>query len=113
MNNDTSLVDSLAECLSNSVVLKFKGHGYHWNVIGPDFQEFHDFFGDFYEDVDSGVDSLAEFIRYRGVQAPYKLSQFVALSSISESEVGSDAMGMLEDLLFDNKRMIACLIINL
>jgi starvation-inducible DNA-binding protein len=109
MNNDMSLVDSLAECLSNSVVLKFKGHGYHWNVIGPDFQEFHDFFGDFYEDVDSGVDSLAEFIRYRGVQAPYKLSQFMALSSISESEVGSDAMGMLEDLLFDNKRMIACL----
>jgi starvation-inducible DNA-binding protein len=109
MNNDMSLVDSLAECLSNSVVLKNKAQGYHWNVMGPDFGEFHDFFGSYYEDVESAIDHIAEAIRYRGVQAPYKLSQFMALSSLSESEVGSDAMGMLEDLLFDNKRMISCM----
>jgi DNA-binding ferritin-like protein len=55
-----SLVDSLAECLSNSVVLKNKAQGYHWNVMGPDFGEFHDFFGSYYEDVESAIDHLSQ-----------------------------------------------------
>ena len=43
------LVEALAQNLSNAVVLYFKAHGHHWNVMGPDFAEFHEFFGEIYE----------------------------------------------------------------
>ena len=97
----------VAECLSNAVVMYFKAHGYHWNVEGQDFREFHDFFQDIYEDVYSAIDPLAEEIRKLGAPAPFRLSDFENISQIEDTEVGSDIQSMVQDLLASNKVVIS------
>jgi len=99
----------LAECLSNAVVLSHKAQGHHWNVKGSDFTEYHDFFGKIYDDVHGSIDPLAENMLKLGVNAPYRLSEFASLTSISDAEVGSNAKMMVMDLIEANKTMLGCL----
>jgi starvation-inducible DNA-binding protein len=103
------LVARLGETLGNTVVMYFKAHGHHWNVVGSDFAEFHDFFADIYEDVYSAIDPLAENMRKLGSPAPYRLADFDSLTSIQDVEIGGDAAAMCQDLLVANQIMIDCL----
>jgi starvation-inducible DNA-binding protein len=97
---NTQLIDLLKSCTADAVALKFKAHGYHWNVEGDDFPQWHDKLGDIYEDLDGSIDSFAEWIRMIDVNsyAPFKLSRFAELTSIPETEVTSDPASMIADL---------------
>ena len=108
-NIDQNLVECLKDTLANAFVMSLKANGHHWNVMGADFSQFHDFFGEIYEDVKSSVDPLAENIRKRGAMAPSFLSDFAALTSIEDIEVGGNAMAMCKDLLMANDVMIQSL----
>ncbi len=96
------LAEALAEVLSNTVVLKHKAHGHHWNVVGPDFTEYHKFFAMIYDDLNDATDAIAENIRKCEMMAPYTLYQFSKMSSIEDIEVGGNPMLMCQDLLAGN-----------
>ena len=96
------LLQLLRVTLSDMVALKFKAHGYHWNVEGDDFPQYHDFFQDIYEDYDGSIDTFAEWLRKLGDYAPYKLSRFIAYSDLPETDVTSDPVTMATDLLAAN-----------
>lgn len=96
------LINNLKVLLASTVVMKFKAHGYHWNVEGDDFPQWHDKFGDIYESIDGSIDTLAEWIRILGDYAPFKLSRFVELNRMPETNVSSDPMNMAADLLADH-----------
>lgn len=100
------VVNCLATCLSNSVVLFFKAQGHHWNVEGSDFSEFHNFFQEIYEDVYSAIDPLAENMRKLDSSAPFRLIEFARLTTLQDAEVGSDPMVMCRDLLVSNDEVI-------
>lgn len=93
---------TLKELLASTVALKYKAQGYHWNVEGDDFPQWHDKFGDIYESLDSAIDPLAEWIRILGDYAPFKLSRFVELSTVPESGISSEPESMAADLLNDH-----------
>jgi len=76
------IAQKLAGVLSDVVTAKYIFQGYHWNVLGPDFGEYHEFFSTLYEDVNSSIDPLAENILKVGYPAPYLLSDFVEMSTI-------------------------------
>lgn len=103
------LVESLTKCLGNSVVLYFKAHGHHWNVVGSDFAEFHAFFEEIYEDVYSSIDPIAENIRKLGAPAIYRLVEFARAADIQDAQVGQNAMSMSKDLYDANDEMLMCL----
>lgn len=84
------LADELRELLGNVVSAKFLAHGAHWNVKGILFSQFHEFFGEIYQDYDSVIDPLAENIRKLDVDAPFTLPQFVADTEIDATFVGGD-----------------------
>jgi len=42
------LADSLKQLLANSYSFVIKAQQFHWNVEGPDFPQYHKFFGKFY-----------------------------------------------------------------
>lgn len=92
------LIQTLKELLGSTVALKYKAQGYHWNVEGDDFQQYHELFGEIYEAVDGSIDGMAEWIRMLGDYAPFKLSRFSELSMIPEVDVTSDPMMMAADL---------------
>ena len=96
----SELIDTLKGLTADAVALKFKAHGYHWNVEGDDFPQWHEKLQDIYEDIDDSIDTFAEWIRMIDVNsyAPFSLSRLAALSSIPETQVSSDPMSMIADL---------------
>ena len=105
-----ALAGALAEVLADQYVMYHVAHGFHWNVIGSDFVEYHEFFSDIYEDVFGSVDPTAENIRKLGFDAPYLLDDFLALTSVKIGRVASnDPQTMLLDLARINAQVLVCL----
>jgi len=49
--------------LSNTFVMYQKAQIYHWNVEGPMFAQYHDFFADIYGELLPAIDIAAEQMR--------------------------------------------------
>lgn len=93
-----NLLSALRLLLANNIALKFKAHGYHWNVESDDFKQFHEFFGDIYKDYDGATDEYAEWLRMLKSYAPYRLVDFFDLMNVSEPVLVGDPEPMVEDL---------------
>lgn len=103
------LAEKLAVCLADTVTYKFIAQGYHWNVKGPEFSQFHDFFGTLYEDADSAIDPLAENIRRLGYDSPFTLEDFISLTCLSVQPTSGDPMEMAANLYEINCHLKECL----
>jgi len=101
------LITVLRELLADTVALKFKAHGYHWNVEGENFPQAHAFFETIYEDYDSAIDPFAESLRRLDTYAPFKLSRLTSLSTVPESDVTAEFEDMALDLLRSNDAVLA------
>lgn len=101
------LLEILKSILADTVALKFKAHGYHWNVEGDDFAQFHDFFSDIYTDYEGAIDTLAEWFRKLDAPAPSDLLVFYNASTITESISSTDPCLMAADLLVGNDSTMA------
>lgn len=107
--NKIELAQKLAVLLSDTVSAKFILHGYHWNVLGPDFGEYHEFFRTLYQDVDGSIDDLAENILKVGFPAPYLLTDFVEMSGIKEDRLdGTSSHFLLQSALRVMEHLYEC-----
>jgi starvation-inducible DNA-binding protein len=92
------LSKELHALLSDVYTFQFRAHAYHWNVKGKDFYQYHEFFGEVYEDVASSVDHLAEQIRTLLCDAPMSLLEICQCTRIPDERVSSDPMDMTASL---------------
>ena len=83
--NSSSLVTTLQKMLAVAYVLYHTIHGFHWNVKGSDFYEYHKLFNEIYDDIYESVDTIAENIIKLGGEAPFAMSQLVKISGIAET----------------------------
>jgi starvation-inducible DNA-binding protein len=104
------LAEKLAVLLADVVGYRLIAQGYHWNVKGPEFTQFHEFFATLYEDAESSIDPIAENIRKLGYDAPFTLEDFVSLSCLEVAPAGSDPITMCERLYQINEYISACLL---
>jgi starvation-inducible DNA-binding protein len=104
------LVVALDHLLADEFVLYTKLRNYHWNILGPQFNDLHKFFEDQYVIIEDVVDTVAERIRAIGAKAPGTLSEFSRISAIKEypGAVFSEKE-MLKDLLDDYSLIIKTL----
>ena len=102
------LIVALKEVLADSYSLYFKAKGYHWNVEGIHFAELHNLFESIASDAYEATDPLAEYIRSLQAYAPFKMSRFLEISSVKETEVGDDCHMMLADLLVATEQILIC-----
>lgn len=102
----SDLTKELSELLGDVTVFYFRAHGYHWNVEGEDFSQYHDLFADIYEDVYSSIDPIAENIRKLGEYAPFKLDTLIKLASLKDSKVPTKPVAMAKDLLEANGEVL-------
>lgn len=98
----TELIEKLKTILASSFSLYLKGHNYHWNVTGPNFSEYHGFFGEFYTAVHDSVDVYAELIRTLSAFAPGSLKRFSELTTISDEIAIPSSKFMFVRLASDN-----------
>lgn len=103
------LINLMKKSLAETFTLYLKAHYYHWNVEGPDFQQFHSFFGDFYEEVQGAIDPMAEEIRALNAYAPGSFDRYIELSSLKGDDTIPAALEMVSRLYADNAMLLATL----
>jgi starvation-inducible DNA-binding protein len=96
------LVSCLKTLLADEVAMYLKAHGFHWNVEGPMFSQFHEFFENIYEDVYSSIDPTAENIRKLGDYPPFTLPTLDKLREVEDGKVATDPIAMCVALLDAN-----------
>jgi starvation-inducible DNA-binding protein len=108
------VVQILNTLLSDEYVLYTKTRNYHWNVVGPQFNDLHKFFEDQYEQLDEIVDEVAERARFLGGQSLGSLSDFLKHTKLKEYPGKyPDAQGMISNLLADHEAIVRSLRVNL
>jgi starvation-inducible DNA-binding protein len=100
------LAEDLKTLLATQNSLAIKAQNFHWNVEGPDFAQYHDFFGNFYSEIYSAVDKIAEYIRTLQEYSPGSFERYMELSVIQGQTKIPRARLMIEELLNDNNTML-------
>lgn len=104
------VVNSLRRLLADVISFYLRAHGYHWNVIGSDFAEYHALFEMIYSDTFESVDPIAENIRKMDGVAPFRLPEIMALRSIVDTPISSPLPAtMAADLLAGNDQVLVSL----
>ena len=96
------LHNALKIVLADTFTMYFKTHSFHWNVIGPNFNDYHAFFGTLYTELHDAVDLIAEQIRATNSFAPASLNRLDELSRIEEADTIPAADRMFQILINDN-----------
>jgi starvation-inducible DNA-binding protein len=107
--DNQALAERMKVVLATAYSFALKAQNYHWNVVGPNFVEYHEFFQEIYEQVHQDVDNYAEQIRILGMFAPGSLSRFAELSRINDELAIPKSSRMIVNLLKDNEIFIAML----
>jgi starvation-inducible DNA-binding protein len=105
----TSLSDQLKVLLASSFSFYLKTHGFHFNVSGPNFPQYHALFQTIYEEVYDSVDQLGEIIRTLDSFTPMSLTRFAELTVIQDQVKIPRAELMLQELETDCATMIQLL----
>ena len=100
------LIEQLKVILGTNFALYLKSHGFHWNIEGANFPQYHDFLNGFYTEVWNQNDDIAEHIRQLDSYAPGSLERMLELADLEESQNIPMALAMMTELKRDNDRFI-------
>ena len=100
------LIEQLKVILGTNFALYLKSHGFHWNIEGANFPQYHDFLNGFYNEVWNQNDLIAEHIRQLDSYAPGSLERMLELADLEESQNSPIALAMMTELKRDNDRFI-------
>ncbi len=104
-----TLQEIMKKVLADTFALYLKAHQYHWNVEGQNFPQYHEFFGNLYEEIHGAVDPIAEHIRSLDAYAPGSFTRFMELTDIEDETTVPAGVEMARRLMTDNERVIATL----
>jgi len=103
------LVQAMKKSLADTFAFYLKAQGFHWNVEGPNFPQYHALFDTIYNEVYGSIDQFAEEIRSLDAYAPASFARFSELTSLQDEIQILNAQGMLAKLLADNDIVLASL----
>ena len=103
------IVQPLKVAFADTYALYVKAQNYHWNVEGPMFAMYHEFFGKIYEEVGGAIDQFAEEIRAQNAYAPAAFGRFKELTNINDEVLIVSPEQMVANLFADNAKVIASL----
>ncbi len=110
MNTNIGLTDEQREgvvlmlntLLADEYLLYTKTRNYHWNVVGPQFNDLHKFFEEQYNELNDIVDDVAERARSLGGNAIGTLVEFLKQARLKEHQSEyPQAREMIANLLAD------------
>lgn len=95
----SQLAEKLNDLLANYQIFYMNVRGYHWNVKGNDFFELHAKFEEFYTDLLTKVDEVAERILTLSHKPVHAYSDYVTLSRIQEDKDVHDGRACVQGVL--------------
>ena len=105
--NSAQVVKILSRVLADEYVLYTKTRGYHWNVTGMQFNDFHKFFEAQYTVLEGIVDDVAERARTIGGHALGSLQEMLDNKTLEEDTTkATKAQHMVRSLLHDHESII-------
>jgi len=119
LSNDGDQVRVVKAAMPNGVVMVLRplladvysmviqAQGAHWNVKGTHFSQFHEMFGEIYEDVHGSIDSIAESMLKLGANAISSLTEMQAARTTTDKVGGSDPLVLAAGLLAVNDDVLA------
>jgi starvation-inducible DNA-binding protein len=104
------VVEILSRLLADEYVLYTKTRNYHWNVVGPQFNDLHKFFEGQYEALNEVVDDVAERARSLGGKAFGTLAEFSQHTRLKEQPGKQPpALTMVANLQADHEAIVRTL----
>lgn len=103
------LKDDLKVLQASSAVYSIKASGFHWNIEGSNFPQYHEFLGDLYADVYGTIDIIAEYIRSLDSYALGSLTRYAELSVIQDQTKIPRAELMFAELMQDTDILLQCI----
>lgn len=103
------LAAELCELLGEVVAFRFIAQGFHWNVMGVNFQQFHELFESIYSDADGSIDPIAENIRKLNFDAPFRLTDFMCGIGSMQIPETNDPIVMSQILYITNEQVRGCI----
>ena len=97
-NSRQPVAQKLSQLLAETYTLAFKTHGYHWNLVGPQFNDLHGLFGQQYAALYEAADGIAERIRALGHPAPASYAEFARVSKVTADGETAPQMTLVERL---------------
>jgi len=104
---DEQMIETAKVVMADTFKFYIRAHGYHWNVEGPDFYQYHLLLEGIYEEVFAAVDTIAEQIRAMGSHVPGSLGRLSELSELRDEREQTDALTMLARLYQDNQTVLS------
>lgn len=96
----------ISDVQANLFLLFHKTWVFHWNVVGPDFYQLHQMFGDQYTTMFEEIDRLSEHMRYMNVRPVGTLSRIVEVSTIAEGSNTNQVDEMGQKLVVPGKPVV-------
>jgi starvation-inducible DNA-binding protein len=100
------LIEQMKVSLASTFAFYLKAHGFHWNVEGANFPQYHEFLGDLWEETFGAVDPIAEHLRTLNSYTPASFARYTDLSIIKDEINIPPAMSMMTKLTTDNATII-------
>lgn len=85
--------------LANLAVLNVKFHNLHWNVIGKEFVQVHEFTESMYDTFFEQYDAVAEALKMRNQYPVASLKEYLELSSVKELASKAYKVGEVIDIV--------------
>jgi starvation-inducible DNA-binding protein len=104
---DEQMIETAKVVMADTFKFYIRAHGYHWNVEGPDFYQYHKLLEGIYEEVYGAVDTIAEQIRAMGSHVPGSLGRLSELSELRDEREQTDPLTMLARLYQDNQTVLS------
>lgn len=99
------IVKILHTLLADETILYTKTRNYHWNIESPHFMSMHLFYEEQYNDLATFIDEVAERIRQLGHMAKGRLQDYLALTTLQESESKEEQQIQVKNLLEDHEAL--------
>jgi starvation-inducible DNA-binding protein len=97
------LIEQMKVYFATNFQYYIKSHGYHVNVVGPDFYQYHKLLQKVYEDAQENIDTIAEEIRTLDAIVPFSANRIMKLSLVNDAEDTPTALIMISRLLDDTE----------
>ena len=77
-------IQLLQKYLSNLAVLNVKFHNIHWNVVGTQFMQVHNFTEEIYDKLFENLDEVAELLKMKNETPLSTMAEYLEKSNIEE-----------------------------